>query len=506
MKRNYLFLLVLLSVVSGLYGTNNSAEKTYTIEVKYATLNAVEIAWHRADGMSDDGLYCCEYGIKGFKRGEGILDYCYNHKCFRDLKPDTEYSLFIRKQTDKENDPVWFEEYNFKTLACNAEILGIFHRGIKIHSYGKLVDIEISFDDTAESYELEYGEKGFLHGEGNVITSILGDGQQRVYVNIGNENLQSNTEYDYYVRGKCGETYGEWSEKRTFVTTDMFHYEGDETFEVFFEDITRKTATAIWKRIESDSYFDGYRIEYGVKGFERGKGENVRITRNNTYSLEGLLPDTEYSFFIRSEGKSTESPVWSVEHNFRTLPCDSEISNIETLPLIPTGSGGGMSWLFQWDDTAESYELEYGEQGFEIGMGEKMYVEENYIYFFTGELKANTDYEYRVRGKCGDEYGEWSEANCFYSGDSNGGWVGMEDNQVPCLKIYPNPTDGIVSVDLDLRFDFNNVTLVVYGIEGTALAKFKYQSQYDLSFLPAGVYMLSFSDGEHSETIILQKI
>ena len=106
------------------------------------------------------------------------------------------------------------------------------------NQYGYLIDVCIVIDGTAECYELEYGEKGFLHGQGRLITPIWGN---IVEVSIGNENLQSNTEYDYYVRAKCGDMYGDWSEKRTFTTTEVFHYSGTEVFEVYFDNITNKS-------------------------------------------------------------------------------------------------------------------------------------------------------------------------------------------------------------------------------------------------------------------------
>ena len=236
-------------------------EKTYTIEIKELTLNSVSISWHRTDGSLDNGMgYYGEYGIKGFERGKGISFYSSgaSFSVYCDLIPDTEYSLYIRKQTDSENSLVWFEEYNFKTPACNTEISNIkeemeYANGEFIKD---LIDVHITFDDVANFYELEYGLKGFEQGNGTIITSTLNKGSGDIIIaksanrfSIGNENLQSNTEYDYYIRAKCNDEYGEWSEKQSFATTDVFHYLGSEAFEVYFEDITNKSATAKWKEL-----------------------------------------------------------------------------------------------------------------------------------------------------------------------------------------------------------------------------------------------------------------
>ena len=154
------------------------------------------------------------------------------------------------------------------------------------------------------------------------------------------------------------------------------------------------------------------------------------------------------------------------------------------------------------DLTDRVYELEYGEQGFEIGTGERIYTEKSEFIFFTTGLKPNTEYDYYVRGKCEDAYGAWSAVSHFYTG---GGVVGLANDRWPILNVYPNPTDGLISIDLDPKYNPTDIALTVYSMEGIVLTAFNYQQEYDLSFLKQGMYLLHISDKSNSSTILLQK-
>lgn len=226
MKKFLLFTLFLVLCI-GIY----AQDKTYTIKIESLSLNSVVLSWQRADGTSekdtthDYTLYYCEYGIKGFERGKGVIGLtAWAGNIINNLIPGTEYSFFIRKETIPADSSIWFEEYNFKTLSCNTSISNIktemnYAKGINIKD---LLSVHITFDALANSFELEYGLKGFDKGSGKVIES----NQNRF--SLGNANLQSHTEYDFYIRGKCGDIYGEWSEKYSFATTNVFHYPGSE--------------------------------------------------------------------------------------------------------------------------------------------------------------------------------------------------------------------------------------------------------------------------------------
>lgn len=114
MKTSLLSTLLLVFSIS-LY----AQEKTYIIEIDSLTQNSVSMSWHRADGSSDKDnnqpftWYYVDCGIKGFHRSVYTTSQCsWAGSVLISLIPDTEFSLFIRKQSVSADSPVWFEEYN----------------------------------------------------------------------------------------------------------------------------------------------------------------------------------------------------------------------------------------------------------------------------------------------------------------------------------------------------------------------------------------------------------
>jgi hypothetical protein len=483
------------------HATIKSEEKTYIIEIEKLALNSISISWHRTDGSSDNDniWYYIEYGIKGFERGEGItyISSAASFTVYYNLVPDTEYSIYIRKETDSEDSPIWFEEHNFKTPDCNTEISNTkeemeYANGQFIKD---LIDVHIICDEVADFYELEYGIKGFEKGKGTIIASSVNR------FSIGNENLQPNMEYDYYVRAKCNDIFGEWSEKKKFATTDVFHYFGDEAFDVYFENITNKSAIVEWRKIIGGTYSKSYLVEYGQKGFERGKGQ-TQSSIMNYIELSGLEPDTEYSFFIRNYGKSLNEPVWLVEHTFKTHPCNTEVSEIKSTEIWSTCYCSTGAVEIEWDAIADSYEFEYGLKGFQKGTGEIIEIKEgNSVLFHYEELNPNTEYDFYIRAKCRDEFGEWTSVNSFSTPE----YVSIKNVQNLNFKVFPNPVEDVLNINFNLVFDPENIVVYIFDLTGSIRYKYKYKEKYNVSSLPAGTYIVNIRDEKLSKTMIIQK-
>ncbi|HPD59797.1 MAG TPA: T9SS type A sorting domain-containing protein [Paludibacteraceae bacterium] len=497
MKKILLSLLFLIFCI-GIY----SQDKTYIIKIESLSLNSVVLSWQRADGTSekdtthDYTLYYCEYGPKGFERGKGVIGLtAWAGNIINNLIPGTEYSFFIRKETVPADSSVWFEEYNFKTLSCNNSISNIktimqYANGINIKD---LIDVHISFDALANSFELEYGPKGFERGSGTIMSNYYNG------FSIGNANLQSNTEYDFYIRGKCGGVYGDWSGKSSFATTNVFHYAGSEAFDVAFEHITNKSARVNWSRIVPGYASRSYKIEYGPKGFERGKGQ----TQNpilNIADLDGLEEDTEYSLFIRSYGTASTDSVWFIEHTFKTLPCNTEISGVKSSEVWTTCYCGDGAIVIEWNDLADSYELEYGLKDFKQGEGNLIQTDNSYVNILPN--LGGLNYDFYIRAKCNGEFGNWTTKNSFTSSQI---YYDIKNVQTSNFEIFPNPVGDILNIKLNSVFDISSVTVSVFDLIGSVRYKSEYKDNYNLSSLPAGTYIIRVKDKQLSESIIIQK-
>ena len=78
----------------------------------------------------------------------------------------------------------------------------------------------------------------------------------------------------------------------------------------------------------------------------------------------------------------------------------------------------------------------------------------------------------------------------------------MPESELNMLKIYPNPTTGIIYLDA------TNITNVsVYTIEGRLINSYSNEKQIDLSNLAKGVYLLSIEQNSIKtiEKIVITK-
>ncbi len=491
------FLFLILCTV--IYAQN----KTYIIKIESLSLNSVVLSWQRADGTSekdtthDYTLYYCEYGPKGFERGKGVIGLtAWAGNIINNLIPGTEYSFFIRKETVPADSSVWFEEYNFKTLSCNTSISNIktemqYANGINIKD---LLKVHISFSALANSFELEYGMKGFEKGNGRVLVS-----NQNGF-SFGNTDLKSNTEYDYYIRGKCGGEFGDWSEKSSFSTTNVYHFAGSEAFDVGFELINNKSARVNWSRVVPGYASRSYKIEYGPKGFERGKGKTQNPILNFA-DLDSLEEDTEYSLFIRSYETATTDSVWLTEHTFKTLPCNTEISGVKSTEVWTTCYCGDGTIVIEWNDLADSYELEYGLKDFQKGTGILIQTGTSHINI-SPNLGGN-DYDFYIRAKCNGVFGNWSAKNSFTT--TNQTYQDIKNIKASNFEIFPNPVGNILNIKLSSTIDINSAKIYVIDLMGSVRYKSEYKNNYNLSSLPAGTYIVRVNDKQSSEAKIIQK-
>lgn len=100
-----------------------------------------------------------------------------------------------------------------------------------------------------------------------------------------------------------------------------------------------------------------------------------------------------------------------------------------------------------------------------------------------------------------------SESGSYYLEVDDGVCVSTSDCvyvlSIPSLeeKIYPNPTNGIITFQSDIKFD----KISISNINGKSLPVNLDQNQLDLSSFPTGVYLLTIYTGDQSSTIKIVK-
>lgn len=89
----------------------------------------------------------------------------------------------------------------------------------------------------------------------------------------------------------------------------------------------------------------------------------------------------------------------------------------------------------------------------------------------------------------------------FSSNTVSESFIGIDESSVNKISIHPNPTSGLIQVQLEGPFDYE-----VYDLSGKMLAKDAGKEQIDISKLPAGTYTVIISTENRYSNHIVQKL
>ncbi len=164
-----------------------------------------------------------------------------------------------------------------------------------------------------------------------------------------------------------------------------------EVPEVTVSDVTFESAVINWKSSQTD-----YELAYCIKGEE--EETTVEVKGANTYKIEGLTPETEYTVRVRGllEGEDGYSE-WSDSVDFTTLgwPAVDAPSDLESnLDEYETYKKVALSW--KSTEEMESFEVAYRESS----STEWEYVTVTEPSVTLENLKAKTRYVWKVRAFC----------------------------------------------------------------------------------------------------------
>ena len=183
----------------------------------------------------------------------------------------------------------------------------------------------VHWEGDAPSYRIEYGEHGFILGEGIVNTSASNT--------MTLLNLTQNTQYDIYVTSVCDSLNMSEEAYLSLVTLPTcpqpinLYCAADSTI-----------ATVRWQE-EGDATLWEY--EYGPSGFTPGTGTMV-VTHSMNNTISNLDANASYDIYVRSVCGSDDKSKW-VKSSFTTK---------KRIYVTVTGGGlqNGMSWENAYSD------------------------------------------------------------------------------------------------------------------------------------------------------------
>ncbi|NOX48866.1 MAG: T9SS type A sorting domain-containing protein [Chlorobi bacterium] len=224
-----------------------------------------------------------------------------------------------------------------------------------------------------------------------------------------------------------------------------------------------------------------------------------------TATLQALMFGNTYYWRVNAM-HTKDTSNWSGSRSFEVINTVllSSPANGDTVDLFP---------VLEWEAQTgiEKYELQYGTSN-SFDEPEIYYIdvpEASYKIIFS--LEKEMEYFWRMRAIKDVDTTDWSATGNFYTPFP----IGINDNllQKENVRIYPNPSNGILKVELNPN-EKSMIRISVMDLLGQKVfeekASFEQGTQtemIDLNFLENGLYILKLESGNkvYNEKIILDK-
>jgi hypothetical protein len=290
--------------------------------------------------------------------------------------------------------------------------------------------------------------------------------------------LTPETDYTVAVRADCGGYYSQWV---TYSFTTPRHTCAVPTA-VEVSAPTYDGATVSWTAGEAET-------DWQVRVFCASPVYDNTIDVSGTPGvvITGLANDAVYSVAVRAVCDSAWMSPWS----------DTVTLTPETCPQV-TGVGSSNvtfnAATITWNPSgAASYELEYGNTGFQQGSGHT--ATSNTASFNLTGLEEMTTYDVFVRSVCATGVtSEWSAKYTFTTPENNG----IDDVAGSTVTLFPNPASTMVTI----RGIEGESTVTVVDLNGREVYKTSANDNLtiDLTGYAKGAYFVRIT-GERTTAI-----
>lgn len=306
------------------------------------TADKIEISWDIVDGASS-------YDIE--IDGNIIYNLNINKYTLEKITPNTEYTFRVRAVSNA-GASEWCEAVKRASLIGVPQNLNAVAANDSIYLEWQPVTGATGYDVLADGELLDVSTATYYSHKG----------------------LQPNTMHFYRVRAKNESGSGEWT--APLLVTTIQGVPGN-----LRANITSTMIIAVWDQV------------YGATSYDvKVDGTIINIVDGNIFLHEGLSPNSEHTYSVRSKKDSVVSP-WSNEIKVRTSP---------GIPQNLRAEASTSDIKLSWDnvDGATSYDIEV--DGTLInGYDAELYIHDG--------LESNTRHSYRVRSRSASGTSEWSE-------------------------------------------------------------------------------------------------
>lgn len=364
------------------------------ISSRNTTYDSITLRWSK----STENRTFIEYGPKDFVIGTGKkVETLSNTITISALDESTEYDFYLTEECD-DFSLSDINSTSFSTKAyCESNIsFGWLEpyelNQIKIHN----VNFQLN-----EGWQVEYGLKGFTLGQGTTANYSSSDAI------IG--NLKNDTEYDFYLRNKCGERLGGAIGPYTRKTNIDYCILGK-----IYDRGGKEQVYTDYQKV-SDKYIylnENTRARFIVNSLRIGNYEQVNIydgPNSNSPLLKNFRRNSSFIEFVSSGDSNviffdfkksnygdTETK-WDIDLICEPTPSCEEVTNFRVVDSKLMHNQCELNWT-KTSNLNDKYIIEYGLTGFERGKGTQVSTNESFINLVN--LTKSTSYQAYVTTLC----------------------------------------------------------------------------------------------------------
>jgi len=249
-------------------------------------------------------------------------------------------------------------------------------------------DVSFNFSGNIVGFNLEYGEAGFVKGQGVLVENIS------TFETI-HANLIGDTEYEFYVSSICLDG--------TMVDSDRKSFTTPVCPVPTINDVINITETSALVRFSENSFVGAYEVEYGPTNFSIGSGTVITAGNNQQAQLNGLTGGTLYDVYVRTNCGGVFG-AYSSRFTFESTPLCFTPTDLDRTNITST------TVRLTWNPNGETaWQIQYGLVGFILGTGTTISTSNR--PYTVQNLNNNTTYEFYIRANCGsDGFSNWSES------------------------------------------------------------------------------------------------
>lgn len=239
--------------------------------------------------------WSASWGLPGFDPDAGtIIDTPATSINITGLSSQTSYEFYVKSDCDLANNE-WFGPVQFRTSCPAPTNLGVTN----ISQTGATFTWTPGGSEIA--WEIKYGLAGFNQAETEDIFATGDNAQHTV------NNLQPNTDYDFYVRANCNSsTDGDQIGSSSAFAGPYRFSTCLPPINLSFDTVTQNSITVDWDSNAQTTW----EVSYGeAAGFTPDTG-TITTVNNSDFTATGLCPNTTYTFAVRTICSSTTQSNW----------------------------------------------------------------------------------------------------------------------------------------------------------------------------------------------------